>query len=327
MNSLKIEEIKSGADEADNLTALLYPSSPYIFRNSINSLRESGAADLNDSFGENNEWIERPVQLNGRPFLLRLADDGGEADAPRLRLSIQSDDNAETPPLLTDLEAAAEWANRRFWLALDMQAVREALIVNEYGEELAAKYWPARPAQLPSAWEGLLKTVMSVQIYPGLATRLQQALRDVYGEKASFGGKEYHFYPSPEKLVNITPDELLALRFSRQKARYLPGIAQAITDKPEKFNWERLRQLPAEQAVAILDDLPGVGTWTAHYIAMRGLPHLDVFVDEESLRKALSASYNRRTLLSQPEASRLMQVFSPYRSFACYYTYMKMYSA
>jgi len=324
--SIKLASLSALADEA-GLTATIQPTAPFTFKASVKSLRESGATDLLDSFGPENEWLERPVQLNGRPFLLRLSDLATSPEAPLLSLALRADDAADHPPASQDLQAAAEWANRRFLLDVDMEAVRQALIVEEYGEDLAARYWPARPAQLPSAWEGLIKTVISVQIYPGLASRLQRALLDFYGERATFEGKEYHFYPKAERLAAILPEDLLGMRFSRQKARYIPGISQAILEQPTRFDWERLRQLPGEEAVAILDELPGVGPWTANYVAMRGLPHLDVFIEEEGLRKTLAAALDRRAVLSVAEAAKLMAVYAPYRSFACYYTYMKMYSA
>jgi 3-methyladenine DNA glycosylase/8-oxoguanine DNA glycosylase len=325
--SLEVENLGLAGDNQMSLGAVVRPTAPYNFRQSLKSLRDSGAADLNDSFGEENNWIERPVQLNGRAFLLRLTDASPSPEAPALNLTLLADDKAEAAPGAAELEAATEWANRRFLLDVDMQAVRETLAVDQYGEELVVRYWPVRPANLPSAWEGLLKTVISNQIYPGLAVKLLRALLDFYGEAARFEGKEYRFYPTAERLAILLPEDLLDKRFSRQKARFVPGIAQAVMDEPEKFSWERLRQIDSEEAIATLDELPGVGPWTAHYVAMRGLPHLDVFVDEEGLRKTLATAHDRRAGISSEEAAKLMKIYRPYRSFACYYSYMLMYAA
>ncbi|NWJ95331.1 MAG: DNA-3-methyladenine glycosylase 2 family protein [Chloroflexi bacterium] len=323
---MKIENLTSSSEGGLSLTGTLQPTEPFSFKRSLTSLRESGATDLNDSFGPEDKWLERPVHLNGHSFLLRLTDLALEAEAPRLELVLLAEDDVETAPTRADFEAAAEWANRRFWLDIDMLAVRDVLMVDEYGEELVTRYWPARPTNLPGPWEGLLKTVIGNQIYPGLAIRLLQTLLDTYGQKVQFQGKVSHLYPTPERLANVLPENLLGLRFSRQKARYLPGIVQAVLEHPDRYNWEHMRSLPAEKAVAALDELSGVGPWTAHYVAMRGLPHLDIFVDEEGLHKTLAAAYSRRASLSSDETAKLMKVYSPYRSFACYYTYMRMYA-
>ncbi len=307
--------------------AVLRPTAPFDFKQSLTFMRNSGANDLNDSFGPDDSWLERPVSLHGQPCLVRLTNTTGDVQTPKLQLSVRASDDSDQIPDTKVLEAATEWANRRFFLDVDMSAVREVLAVNEYGESLVGKFWPSRPVNLPEAWEGLLKTVISVQIYPGLAQRLQRGLLDVYGAAVRFGGQTYRLFPTAARLAAIQPDELLTMKFSRQKASYLPGIAQMVLAEPRKYDWDALRQLPGEAAVAILDELPGVGAWTASYCAMRALPHLDVITKEEGLRKTLASAYDRRAIISPAETEQLMAVFAPYRTFACYYTYMLMFNA
>lgn len=323
---VKVEDIIS--NEAVTTARIKLPPS-VEFGRQLGSLRDSGAHDLLDEFGKEGEhsWLERPVRLGERPFLLRLTEGGSNEAATTVILRLQADDNSDSPPTEAEVQAAVEMAARRFDWELDMEAVRRTLVVNEYGTELVARFWPFRPANMAGPWEGLLRTVISNQIYPGLAVRLQQAVLTNFGEGAvNFNGKTYKFYPSPERLVEVFPEELLDLRFSRQKASYLPGIARMLLEEPEKFNWERLRHLPGPEAVAILDELPGVGPWTSHYVAMRGLPHPDVFIDEAGLRKLLAANFDRRAELSSDEFAKLTEVYAPYRSLACYYSYMKLYT-
>jgi 3-methyladenine DNA glycosylase/8-oxoguanine DNA glycosylase len=241
-------------------------------------------------------------------------------------LTLLADDQSGDIPQEETVGQAVEFASRRFWWELDMAAVRETLSVNDYGRDLVARYWPMRPANLAGPWEGLLRTVISNQIYPGLAVRLQRALLDFYSESSAvFLGQSYKFYPPAERVAEIMPDDLLGLRFSRQKARYIPGLAQKLLDQPERYDWQRLKELPGVEAVATLDELPGVGPWTAHYVAMRGLPHADIFVDEAGLRKTLAVGFDRPPDISAEEAAGLAAPFAPFRSLACYYSYMKMY--
>lgn len=326
MQAITIEEVSQSPENEAILQAQLRISGLVDFKQQLGSLKNSGANDVLDEFGADNSYIERPIWLD-KLFLLRLTDAGGDENAKRITLHLQAADDAEAAPTDADLAAALEHVRRRFWWELDVEAVRQKLLVNEYGTELVGRYWPSIPPNLPGAWEGLLKTVISNQVYPGLAVRLLKGLLEFYSDrKATFNGKLYRYYPTVEYLAEVSPDDLLGMKFSRQKAGYLPGIAKMVLAKPERFNWETLRQLPGEEAVAILDELPGVGPWTAHYVAMRGLPHLDVFIDEAGLRKTLAAAFDRRAELSSEEAAKLMAVFAPYRSMACYYSYMKMYN-
>jgi 3-methyladenine DNA glycosylase/8-oxoguanine DNA glycosylase len=324
--SVKIEEITANKANTSLVRAVLRPTVYFDFKKSLEFIKESGANDKADRIDSANPLLERAILLEGKPFLVRLSPLNQTIDAPTLQLELQADDETENPPTEAAIEGAAEWANRRFFLDVNMEEVKEAIAVNEFGEQLVNRFFPARPVNLSNAWDGLLRTVIANQIFPGLAARLQQSLLDLYGKIARFDGKEYRFFPSPEKIITIAPDELTAMKFSRQKASFLPGIAHKLLDEPDKYNFERLRLLPAEETVSILDELPGVGAWTAQYVAMRGLPHKDVFINEAGLRKALAANYDRRAE-SEEGMATLTKVFSPYRSFACYYTYMFMYSA
>ncbi len=324
-----LEITRQPKDEA-SVTARLRLTPAFDFGQQLDSLRNSGARDLLDEFGGegDREWLQRPLRLEGRAFLLRLSQASQDEHSSDITLSLRASDEADDPASENQMREAITWATRRFWWELDFDGVREALSVDEYGEDLLAHYWPLRPTNMASPWEGLLKTVISVQIYPGLATRLQQGLLDFYnGGTASFEGRQYKFWPSVERLAEIVPDDLLGMKFSRQKARYLPAIADMVLQEPQKFDWERLRALPGREAVAVLDELPGVGPWIAQYVAMRGLPHQDIFIDEGGLRKALAAAFDRRADLSGDDLARLTAPYAPYRSIACYYSYMKMYSA
>ena len=60
-----------------------------------------------------------------------------------------------------------------------------------------------------------------------------------------------------EAIAAAPDDDLRAAGLSRPKARYLKGIATAGLD------WNALRDMPDDQAIAALVALPGIGVWTA----------------------------------------------------------------
>jgi AraC family transcriptional regulator of adaptative response / DNA-3-methyladenine glycosylase II len=65
-----------------------------------------------------------------------------------------------------------------------------------------------------------------------------------------------------------------------------------------------------EATMARLTDLPGIGAWTAHYIAMRALRWTDAFPKEDIvIRKRLGG-------LTSAEAEQLSQSWRPWRSYA-----------
>ncbi len=68
--------------------------------------------------------------------------------------------------------------------------------------------------------------------------------------------------------------------------------------------------MPPEEAVKQLDDLPGIGPWTANYIAMRALRWQDAFPKEDIVIR------NNLGHMSAKEAYVLSQAWRPWRSYA-----------
>jgi len=65
-----------------------------------------------------------------------------------------------------------------------------------------------------------------------------------------------------------------------------------------------------ERTIAQLVALPGIGAWTAHYIAMRALRWPDAFPrDDMVLRKAIGG-------VTGPAAERRAEAWRPWRSYA-----------
>ena len=63
-------------------------------------------------------------------------------------------------------------------------------------------------------------------------------------------------------------------------------------------------------SMSCLMDLPGIGPWTAHYIAMRALRWPDAFPKEDiAVRKRLGG-------VTAKEADALSQAWRPWRSYA-----------
>jgi AraC family transcriptional regulator of adaptative response / DNA-3-methyladenine glycosylase II len=89
------------------------------------------------------------------------------------------------------------------------------------------------------------------------------------------------------------------------------SVARAIAADPTIFS----RGASLEEAIAKLRSLPGIGEWTAQYIAMRELREPDAFPAADiGLLRAMAASDGRR-----PSASELQsraEAWRPWRAYA-----------
>ena len=79
-----------------------------------------------------------------------------------------------------------------------------------------------------------------------------------------------HLFPLPERLATA---DLAALGMPKARAMAVTSMAQAIAADPAIFS----RGASLEEAIAKLRSLPGIGEWTAQYIAMRELREPDAF--------------------------------------------------
>lgn len=125
------------------------------------------------------------------------------------------------------------------------------------------------------------------------------------------------------RVARASEDELRACGLSRQKIRYALALAQA------RIDFDALRELPSDQVIAQLTELPGIGPWTAEVYAMFSLGHADVFAPGDLALQEAARSLFDLPERPGPKEFRIMAAgWSPWRSVAArllwaYYAYEK----
>lgn len=140
--------------------------------------------------------------------------------------------------------------------------------------------------RIPDPFEALVWAFLGQQINVGFAARTKQALLDAYGERARLGAQDVILFPTPERLIDVTPEDLRGLQISRQKALYIRDLARALHDRT--IDLAGLRDLSDDVAIDRLLRLRGVGRWTAEYLLLRGFGRPDVIpAADMGLRKMI----------------------------------------
>lgn len=174
-------------------------------------------------------------------------------------------------------------------------------------------------------WIGALVSEQPGRRVPGCADTTEIAIRAVLGQQVSVAGARTlaarmamslgTALPAPDgSLTHVFPDaaaiatadpETLAMPAARRRA--VTGLARAIADEAVVLD-AGVDRVAAEQALLAV---PGVGPWTASYIAMRALGDPDVFLPTDlGVRKALTA-------LGVSEApATVAESWRPWRSYA-----------
>ena len=164
--------------------------------------------------------------------------------------------------------------------------------------------------RVPGAFDGFelaVRAILGQQISVKAATTLSGRFADVFGVRLTTAHAELsRLSPKAERVAAATVDEVASLGIIASRAHGLIALADAIASG-------RLHLEPGgdpERTIAQLIALPGVGPWTAHYIAMRALRWPDAFPKEDVvLRKRLGGVTSSR-------ADELSQAWRPWRSYA-----------
>jgi AraC family transcriptional regulator of adaptative response / DNA-3-methyladenine glycosylase II len=118
-----------------------------------------------------------------------------------------------------------------------------------------------------------------------------------------------HTFPTAHTLATVPPEVLGQLGIVRQRQAAIQALARAVSD-----GLVLQSGAPVAETMAALQALPGIGPWTANYIAMRALRWTDAFPSGDvALHKALDVQTHKNPAQAAELAS---QVWRPWRSYA-----------
>ena len=164
--------------------------------------------------------------------------------------------------------------------------------------------------RVPGAFSGFelaVRAIIGQQVTVKAATTLSCRFAEAFGEAITTPFAELkRLSPLPKLIANAHVDEIGRLGIVGARAKAIIALAQAFESA----------QLPLdagvnpEIAIKRLDALPGIGPWTAHYIAMRALRWPDAFPTGDI------AVLNNLGGVTAKQAETLSQAWRPWRSYA-----------
>ncbi|HRK52814.1 MAG TPA: DNA-3-methyladenine glycosylase [Cyclobacteriaceae bacterium] len=182
--------------------------------------------------------------------------------------------------------------------------------------QLTKQYYGYRIVGQPDLYESLVWAVLGQQINLSFAYTLKQQFVREYGKKLVYADKEYFLFPEPGIVTHLTMEDLLKIKFSRQKARYTIGISEAFLDGT--ISKEKLKGLSLVDAKEKLMKIKGIGNWTANYALMKTFRYPDAFpLEDAGISNAL------RTFLKldrKPTLDEIREVFVKYKGWEAYAT-------
>lgn len=161
--------------------------------------------------------------------------------------------------------------------------------------------WRMRPRGL----YGLAKMIVEQQVSVSAAAAIWGRLEAGLGEVTA------------RTLLDRQPDDLRPFGLSGAKARYVVGLAQAEAEG--RIDFEGLRRLDDDQAIAALTGLKGVGRWTAETYLMFCEGRLDVFpAGDVALQEAMRWADRAELRPTEKAAYLRAEQWRPFRGVAAH---------
>ncbi|AVT12877.1 DNA-3-methyladenine glycosylase 2 family protein [Paracidovorax avenae] len=168
--------------------------------------------------------------------------------------------------------------------------------------------------RVPGAWDGFelaVRAVLGQQVTVAAARTLAQRVVERWGEPIATPWPDLcRLFPAPSVLAGCDGDALGRLGIVRQRQAAILALSRAVAEGRLALH----AAADVEATMAALRALPGIGDWTAQYIAMRALRWPDAFpAGDVALHKALAVQSVSRPARAAEEASR---AWRPWRSYA-----------
>lgn len=157
-----------------------------------------------------------------------------------------------------------------------------------------------RGIRVPGGWdpfEIVIRAIVGQQISVAAARSIVGSIAEKCGERTR-GGLSF---PTAARIVSSP----LELGMPRRRLESIRAVSEAVASGA--FTLEKRSTL--DQTLAALEELPGIGPWSANYIAMRGLGEADAFPAGDLI-------LCRNAGLTERELTRRAERWRPYRAYA-----------
>lgn len=193
-----------------------------------------------------------------------------------------------------------------FDLNADWQAIAARLKTNPTLKSVMR----ANPGlRVPGCWNGFelaVRAILGQQVSVQGATTLAGRIARTFGQPFSPVSGLTHLFPSPEILAEA---QLESVGLTKARSETIRSLARAVCNGQIKFEGI----VESDVFLARLCEIPGIGNWTAQYVAMRALREPDAFPSGDlGLLRALNVGSPR-------ELERQAEAWRPWRAYAAMY--------
>lgn len=215
--------------------------------------------------------------------------------------------------LSASIHRIAERVSRMFDVAADPDVIASQLGRDRLMAPIVARHPGLR---MPGCWDRFelaVRAVAGQQITVAAATKILGRIASTWGTGVESGDPELTtLFPTPATLAQVELSGMPAAR-----ARTLRELARVVAAGSDCLQTGASLEISMARLVA----LPGIGPWTANYIAMRALGEPDAFpAGDVALRRAAG----KGSLVPEAELLRRAERWRPWRAYATIYLWRSL---
>ncbi len=171
--------------------------------------------------------------------------------------------------------------------------------------------------RVPGAFDGFelaVRAILGQQVSVKGATTLAGRWAHAFGTPIATPYPEITLIaPTAQRMASVTADEISVLGIVGARARALCALATALLERRVVLTFAP----DVEQQIEALMRLPGIGPWTAQYIAMRALHWPDAFPSGDLMLL-------RAAQCTQKQLEHRAQAWRPWRAYAVHHLWQSL---
>ncbi len=261
-----------------------------------------------------NGQFSQVLKVNGKLVLIRLTSTG-TVEQPKINVELKSNN----PIILQDKREAEEAVKFIFNLDFDLQSFYEDIKKDRTMQQITKQLYGLKNPTTPTVFEALVDSIVEQQISIKVAQIVEVKLAKKFGETLTLNGDSYYAYPTPQSMACASIEEIRNCGLSQRKAEYIREAAKLIAEG--KLDLEHLKnnKIP-EQIIVELDEIRGIGVWTAELTMLRGMQKLDALpADDFGIRRVISRYYCNGKPIKSAEAREVAKSWGTWKGLAAYY--------
>jgi len=239
----------------------------------------------------------------------------GTVDLPKLVVELKSN----KPITAQTIKAAKEAITYLFSLDFDLAVLYREVESDSTMHKITQQLYGFKFPTTPTVFESLVDAIVEQQISIKVARTIEERFAKKFGDKLDIDGETYYAFPTPQNVKDTCINDIRSCGLSERKAEYIYNAAQLIVEG--KLNLEEMKNTSnPEEIIAELDEIKGIGVWTAELTMLRGMQRFDALpADDFGIKRVISKYYYGGKPVKAAEAREIAKAWGKWKGLAAFY--------